>query len=448
MKFIQLITMPVWSFEPVVSVRGYLLCFLCAVFVAIPRLISADEALIELHYQIDRSQLPELNEYDLTLLISVGDANDIAIFDNSGYKVAFTHLPEEDLIVVTTEVDEFFVELLGVSEYENVGTVTKAPLKDNKKWVWSHAFDDNHFLEAPIDIMVKNNLPATMYVVGDWIDSGYAWEGDLTAGEIHELMNYGWSIGNHTAGHDNNCGLPPTKAERRTSILETDQVLREVIESSQNPEYKVLSFAVPCGGNDRFAAYNELILEMRDAQETNILFSEGGHEKPMHMSVEAPFNFNQSIKRDLKIDGDIDNKSEIMALFDSMHENEEAVWYNSFSHNEHLFGDNTQKLNDIATYFVNTYGEKGTNEAWMAPADVIYSYLLNRDLSSIQLVSDTIPDAPTSTPVSTSVPATPTPTPSGSVNQPPTPTPTPAGQISEGGEPKLPMVFLPLVTQK
>ncbi|MFK7805734.1 MAG: polysaccharide deacetylase family protein [Anaerolineae bacterium] len=426
---------------------------MCAILAALPSLISANEALIELHYEIDRSALPTLNEYELTLLISVGNASEIAVFDQDKQALVFKHVPEQNLIVLTSEANEIFVNLAGVTEFEEVGTVIKAPLKDNKKWAWSHAFDDNHYLEAPIEIMLEHNLPATMYIVGDWIDEGYGWEGDLTATEMHELMAAGWSLGNHTAGHDNNCGEQrPSKEERRASILETDQILDEIIQSSDKPNYKVLSFAVPCGGMDRFDAYHELILEMRYAQQTNILFSEGGHEEPMRMNIEPPFNFNQQIKRDLSIDGNIDNGATIMALFDAMHTENEVVWYNSFSHNAYLFGDNTQKLNDITTYFVNTYGANGTDEAWMAPADVIYSYLLNRDLAVVTLVSDTVP-AITPTFVPTTMPTTTTPTPPAGSNNPPTgptpsATPSPTDEPTDNGKAITPAIYLPLITNK
>ena len=406
--------MPVRSFEPAVSVRGYLLFFLSIVFILVPGFISANESNIVLHYAIDRTALPNLNEYDLTLIISVGDAQEIVVEDGFGEPIPFEHFVRREEIMVTSAADQVIVELVGVSNPKDVGEVSKARLKDNKRWAWSHAFDDNHYLDDPIEVMLKYDLPATMYVVGDWINFGEPWEGDLSAEDLHELMARGWSIGNHTAKHDNNCGdQQPSKEARRASIIRAEQSLDEVIVDSPNPDYKVLSFAVPCGGVDRFKDYHELILEMRDSGETDILFSEGGHENPLFTDVAPPFDFNRQIKRDLRIDGSVDNGAEIMDVFDSIYLStlpdpvgtNEIIWYNSFSHNRNLFGDNVKKLDEVAYYFVYTYGKQGSDVAWMAPADVIYSYLLNRDLAQVTLVSNIVSTAtPTATPALASTP--------------------------------------------
>ena len=380
---------------------------------------SASPDIVTFEYEFDRSKLPNLNSTELTVLISVGDATGIQIRDERRAPVSYTHLRRSQKIMVTSEAQTLIVELAGVTDFNQLGDISKANLKDNKLWAWSHSFDDNHFLEEAIDIMQKHDLPATMYVVGDWIDSGYPWEGDLTALELHQLMDAGWSIGNHTLDHDNNCGVRPSLAERRQSILHTEITLKEVIQTSNRPNYKVISFAVPCGGADRFNDYHQIVKKLRDEGKTDLLFSEGGHEAPLHIDASPHFDFDLQIKRDLAIDGEEDNTAEIKAIFDSASLNARTksagvFWYNSFSHGTRTFGNNAYKLNAVAEYFVATYGKNGSDEAWMAPADEIYSYLLVRDLTTITTAVTSPPIEPT--PAETPQPSsTPTATPNSSL---------------------------------
>ncbi len=384
---------------------------------------TADEVSISI--SIDRSEVPIINDTSISLLIRVGDAVDITVQDENDQSVPFIRWAGSDQILVTTTAAELVVTLNGASDFTDIGQVEKTALKNNKRWAWSHSFDDNHYLEGPIEVMERLGLPATMYIVGNWIDSGLPWDGDMPEAEIIRLLESGWSLGNHTFDHDNNCGEQPSQSVRQQGILRTAELLDNLIARSNRPDYKVISFAVPCGGQDRFEAYHDLILEIREAQSTNLLFDEGGHDQPLVIPVSEGFDFDMPIKRDLSIDGVLENGDELKALFDSISQASAGVdgqpqWYNSFSHGSQTFGDNTAKLNDVAEYFVNTYGTNGTDEAWMAPADEIYSYLLVRELSEIS-TTVTLPETPaptatlfvipTTTPLPTSTPPSPTMTP-------------------------------------
>ncbi len=404
-------------------------------------------------YEFNRSKVPAINDYTLTLLIDVGDATEISVENLAEKSIPFELLADSQQILITTDESTLQVTLEGVSvsDIDAVGNIDIARLKNNKQWAWSHSFDDNHYLEGPIGVMQALDLPATMYIVGSWIDSGPAWDGNLDEEEILDLFEGGWSLGNHTFDHDNNCGIQPDQANRRDGILRTDEALKALIARSSRADYKVISFAVPCGGQDRFEAYHDLLADMRAEKSTDILFDEGGHDEPLYITVTDDFDFEALVKRDLAIDGSEDNAADLKAIFDSISQlslesSDQVYWYNSFSHGSQTFGDNTVKLNDVASYFVRTYGRNGSGEAWMAPADEIYSYLLVREFVEISTSKD-LPAASTPTPLPPT-PLPPTSTAAPTQASPPQPTPTFDFATSTPSRPTAgnitPKAFLPL----
>lgn len=350
---------------------------------------SADTEQATFTYSIDRSAVPFVNHTELTLLIVVGDSQSITLTDGT-QPVSYIVQPESQEIMVTTTANSLDLTLAGYSTTTNLGNVRKAPLKDNKPWAYSHSFDDNFNLEPQLQILERLGVPATVYLVGDWIKDFDQGDWEIDPNRLIQLINQGWSVGNHTWTHEESCSIFETESQRRESLDQTSDWLHQLISRSNRPNYRITSFAVPCGDADRSAAYNTLLNEMERNGETLIQFSEAGWNSPtIYLEVSDSFDFDRLIPRDGRIDGENADGVTIRGQFDEMSDYAArtpglALWYNTFSHGN-LFGFNTETFDETMTYLVDTYGENGTNEAWIAPADVIYSYLLVREGSVVTI---------------------------------------------------------------
>ena len=100
-----------------------------------------------LRYTIDRSDLPPLNYYDLTLIINISDATSIDVQDQNNNPIPFKSGPTAEEITITTVSEEISIALDGVTNQQNLGAFRKANLKDNYAWAYSHGFDDNLALD-------------------------------------------------------------------------------------------------------------------------------------------------------------------------------------------------------------------------------------------------------------------------------------------------------------
>src|SRR5687768_9815687 len=78
---------------------------------------------------------------DLTLIAQVGNISSSSVFVE-GSMIESTYNPSTGQLAFTTSATQVRIYVRGVSDPSSI-TITKAPLKYNKKWAWSHSFDDN-----------------------------------------------------------------------------------------------------------------------------------------------------------------------------------------------------------------------------------------------------------------------------------------------------------------
>ena len=374
---------------------------------------ATEAAPIVLEYAIDRAAVPSLNYTDLTLIINVSDASSIVVTDEDSNPITYKSGPAADEITLTTTGETVKVTLDGITDQSDIGTFRKANLKDDYAWAYSHGFDDNIFLDAERKAFLDRGIPATYNLISSPTfvlpEPNEFWLDDFHLAEFYEIIDAGWDINNHTTDHEtsddpmaNGCSDTLSEAQRKADVLEAQSQIKALLAGSSRPDYKVIGFAIPCGGSIQFQHYPGIVHEIRDNAEDTLLYYEGGGSFPYQMDVSPPFDFNRGIDRDGDIDGAGAVSSVITGRFDTIStESQQSgtpYWYTTISHGTHLFGSNLTALEETLDYLIGTYGSNGTNEVWIAPTATVYSYLLVRDKSVVTQVQG--PEA-TSTPVQT-----------------------------------------------
>ncbi|MEM8861934.1 MAG: polysaccharide deacetylase family protein, partial [Chloroflexota bacterium] len=343
------------------------------------------------------------------LIVNTGDAQEISVLDENGSAIPYQEGPEENDIIFSTSGETVRINFSTVTPEFPLGVVRKANLKDGYKWAYSHGFDDNYGLDATRNVFLERDVPATYNVVADWVEVIPGWAGDFTPDELNEIIAAGWGINNHTWDHEtaddpnaNGCSDTLTREERKADILATQERLEQLIVNSPRPDYFIIGFSIPCGGFEQVRDYPGIIHEIRDNEEAPLQFYEVGFELPIYMDVTTPFDFDRAILRDGRIDGSNGQVEQVKAEFDTIsglaQTTGTAYWYNTFSHGDILFGDNTVLMAETLDYLLQNYGRDGSNEVWIAPSDEIYSYLLVRDNSVVTFESTDGTPFPTPTP--------------------------------------------------
>lgn len=343
---------------------------------------------LTLTYDLDRSEVPPLTYQALTLRIYVGPVRSVAVTATMAagrqVPVSYEHDPAAGTVTVTTAGDRIEIKLEGVQDSARVGTFEKAALKGGATWAWSHSFDDNVDLFPSIDVLREHGYRGTLYLIGELIEDARDEDWIVDAPAIKELLAEGWGIGNHTWDHA--CNPPGIGAQ---TVVSGYNRLKEIVADSPLPDYRIIAFAAPCYKS----AYHPIIQQMIAAGQTDVLFNESGGRDLMVVDpgaaqyaaggqIAAGFSYTMPVGRDpaLSVSGGL---SEAMAVLDWMSAEagpERHFWYNTFSH-----GGHAADLDTLATYISDNYGEGGSGEAWVAPADEIYSYLLVRDRTDVAL---------------------------------------------------------------
>lgn len=384
----------------------------------------------ELTYQIDRSQLPNLYYNDLTLLIDVGSVNSVTAQVDGDFAES-TYNAATGIVQLTTSGQTVVLTLNGAQESHMPPAVAKATLLHNKKWGWSHGFDDNVNLKPAIAAFNAKNWQATLFMITSSISDTRQEDWIVDKPDLLTYISQGWSIGSH--GRLSTCS-GENQDQQRAAVNR----LKGIVADSSVPSYKILSFAVPCFSDNLYIpdfvnlVNNGTDLQFYESGNGSMKLIDPASVKP-YSSPDADlptFSAGDGTATGLKLIGPLgrdfnlelgeEGLSNVLAKFDWMAThatNGRHFWYNTLSHGNHE-ANITQAINHIYT----NYGPAGTDEAWVAPSDRIYSYILVRDNSQITLTSirkDDNPPAtvtqtrtPSPTAPSTSTPTTPTGTPS------------------------------------
>ena len=349
----------------------------------------------ELTYQIDRSQVPDLYYNDLTVLIDVGTVNSASV-EVDGGSVSSTYNAASGIVQFTTSGSAILLTIDGAQDSDMPAPASKAALLDNKEWAWSHGFDDNVNLKPAIAAFNAKNWQATLFMITSIIDDTRQQSWIVDKPDLLTYLNQGWGVGSH--------GLLSTcDGENQAQQLAAIDRLEDIVDDSSVPNYKIISFAVPCFKSN---LYIPDFIEILNDGTTDLQFYESGNDymrlvdpefvKP-HGSVNLPtFSAGEgeavgleligALGRDFSIElsGEhgIDSVLEKLDWMATHASNGRHFWYNTLSH-----GSSEANLTLAINHVYNNYGPNGTNEAWVAPSDRIYSYILVRDNSQIKLTS-------------------------------------------------------------
>ncbi len=157
---------------------------------------------IELYYDIDRSAVPDLTYNELTLKIDAGNMTSAHVSTLNGTEIPHIYDATSGEVIFTTDVEQVKVVLNGVTDPNSVGQVSKAALKEDKKWAWSVGLDDNTFLQESMDLMNAKGWAGTLFMIAEDIDDmrDEDWITDVPG--LHNAINNGWAVGNHTESHE------------------------------------------------------------------------------------------------------------------------------------------------------------------------------------------------------------------------------------------------------
>ncbi len=356
--------------------------------------LEAAEEQYEIRWEIDRSTVPTLTNNEITLSIAVGEASAITIVDENGDDIPFRFDEERGVVTLTTAGDvidlSFFTNTIG---NPLVGSYAPTTLKNDYLWAWSHGIDDNANMEGSIAKFEERGWKGTLYLIGTYLDRPWSQPGLIESNRVRQLLDDGWSIGNHTYS-DLDCDLDIT--EYTSNIIEAQKPLNDIIAESSRTDYIVMGFAAPCF----LESYHPKIQEIRRDGDATIAFNESGGRVPIIMDANSndeiiedvlahAYEAGAPIGRDGEIDeGDLDNViSSINWVSRNSNENRH-LWYNSLSHGarDSNVGVET-RLGGLVEYVYRTYGPLGTDEVWVAPADEIVSYVTMRDFANIRVAS-------------------------------------------------------------
>lgn len=353
---------------------------------------NAETSAFSIEFEIDRSQVPSLSFYDLTLNVLVNDASSVQVLADS-VPISHTYSSLSGEVSFTTSASNINIMAQGVSNLTDFGTISKGALLDNKGFAWSHGLDDNVLLNDQVELLENFGWRGTFFLIASDIDDtrDESWVADRPY--LEAKLASGWSLGNHTWDH----GCTPPFAE--DTITRASTRLQEIVSTSDRPDYKVTSFAAPCLAPE----YHPVLVSVREGGTTDLRFNESGNLWPLWVDTGAseeildsetqlpnayPFTFDIPVGRSTNLSaGGADDEIETIDWIASRHaETGEHFWFNTLSHGDDDpsddVGDESQ-LERFATHVYTSYGPAGTNKIWVAPSDQIYSYLLVRELSTI-----------------------------------------------------------------
>lgn len=373
-----------------------------------------------IRYTLDRSAVPAVSFRDLTLKVQVGNVQGVQVFTANGVYIPHVYDAANGTITFTTDANVVDVTLIGAANPAAAGAVTKTALRDDKDWAWSQGFDDNVFLKAAIAKIEEKGWAGTVFMIGNQIHDTRVEDWIIDAPDLLQLLADGWSVGNHTWGHQCYGGF-----DYNQTMVDGYNRLTGIVEDSSRSGYQVIAFAAPCFD----VGYHPFVLAQRASGQTAVLFNESGSNYftlvdegassnyAANGRTAVAFNPDSPIGRDSRIEWDTAAVIQEIDWVASKSGPNRHIWYNTLSHGSHELS-----IGQVATYVYDTYGPWATNEVWVAPSDMIYSYLLVRD-NTVVTWEAVGAAAPTPEPTATAT-ATNTPVPTATATATNTPVPT------------------------
>ncbi|NTV31013.1 hypothetical protein HGA91_03490 [candidate division WWE3 bacterium] len=330
-------------------------------------------------FQVSRNVTKNIYYNDLTYIVHVGEVGSPAVTVGT-VAVSSNYNAQTGDLKFTTDKTGTVNITFSSSGTTNV-TVKKAALKDDRGWAWSHGMDDNVNLSNQINAIAAKGWRASLMLISKDIDETRQEGWIIDKPGLRTLVNQGWSLGNHTWDHNCSGG---SASEMNATIIDGYNKLMEIVNTSNRPSYKVITFAAPCF----ISNYNPYIDAMRKNGTTSVLFNEtqgnplmivdGSDYSSGGMTADSVNSNTTTIGRDTTIES---GPADAISTFAWMSANKNAsrhFWFNSLTH-----GNQEDNLTQVLNKAYSLYGPGGTNEIWMAPSDEIYSYLMIKETTEI-----------------------------------------------------------------
>ncbi|MFT5197098.1 MAG: hypothetical protein ACI85U_004138 [Candidatus Promineifilaceae bacterium] len=333
---------------------------------------------------IDRTNVPDLYFRNLTLLIQVNNASNILVLQNA-QPVPFTQMG--DRLIITTPADSLSVEFTPGSNVDNLCGVEKAPLLNNKRWVWSHGFDDNVNLLPAIEEFRAKSWPATVFMIAKDYDQTRE-ENNWITDEPYVnqiLLPEGWAIGSHSWNHERFETSDPTSENYLIDILDGQTHIEASVARSSVPGFQVMVFASPNFSSEYDEPFNDAV------KTTNLKLLEVGNDSLLIVTGDEPYAAGENrsipplagrikIGRDSAIGHDPESAVDKIDWMAANASETHRFWYNTLAH-----GGSEDNIKAVLDHVWSNYGPGGTNEVWVASSTEVYSYILTRDHATISV---------------------------------------------------------------
>jgi peptidoglycan/xylan/chitin deacetylase (PgdA/CDA1 family) len=329
------------------------------------QIFAANETL---RFTINRAAVPNVYFKDITLKVKALGATSASVTTGTG--TAITSRLANDEVIFTTTANEVVVYLAGTTTTTGLGQFTKAVLRDDKKWAWSHGMDDNVNYVNEVPGWEAKGWFGTFFIIAGTVsmtrnEPGWIYD----APTLITKVGQGWSLGNH--GWDHHASESQTTIENASRFL-TDSIVKK----SARPDYLVTSFANPA-----FVAENDgFFKQVINAHSTTLIQDETGGTPYFMVDPNArdsaytyvAFNVNNTFGRYFDLSWDAAAGNTKMDWIAGLSNANRHMWINSGSHG------NTSDV-DVINHVYSTYGPGGNNTVWVAPSDQIIAYLLTRN---------------------------------------------------------------------
>jgi hypothetical protein len=336
-----------------------------------PRLHEA-----RLVYHVDYSRVPSwVARRELTYIVRVGPAQDVVAVGD-GVVVPCRYDGQRALITTAARELEVIVSAPQLPLAE-MGVLTLATLREDKLWALSITLDDGTTGQATAAkrVLDRYGYRATIAVIGSYIGNpGYA-----SAVQLQKVVNDGWAISNHTYTSPG-----PGRAGSAAHILWNTRTNVTTI-SNTLAGYHPLVFTSP----NTEEVYGRAIRDYNVELGHYLLQEVGYFARDVDPGIFNPSDYGlYKIGRDGIIEEDGRTCSN-GHHFEAMHQYALANpgRHRWASLHDHIIGDDCSCLETVVGQLYYTYGAKGTDEVWVAPAEEVYQYLLTRDRVTVTEVS-------------------------------------------------------------
>lgn len=348
---------------------------------------------VRLRYRVDSSRVPSwVTLRETTLIVTIGPAIDVV---SLGDGEPLPCIYDGQRALITTDASEIEIIVTEPTwEMAAMGAISLAPLRNDKLWALSITLDDGYKSQATTakTLLDRYGYAATIALVGSWIGKTTTHGEFATAEELQAVVDAGWQLANHTDKH-----------LRAAEIGSTPAVIRDLLDANANieaavPGYVPLMFTSPFVDPD----FEPIVITYRDILGFRLVQTYGWEVRQVepgtfHGDDEIPFTLGRT---QLLYDG---------SQFDEMHRRasqdpQTRWWLSLHSHEVAPACDCVETATDT---LYRTYGAGGADEVWVAPAPVVYQYLIVRDRLTVSEVGRELRGDP----AAGSLEPTPTPTP-------------------------------------